>query len=73
MHNSTRASSARTPSRLPAGTGRYAPASQSRRFTVDSSLIRIGAFLDRKICRSALVASLDARTNAPYDYIPVTV
>lgn len=70
MHNSTRAM-ARTPSRLPAGTGLYAPASQSRRFTVDPSLIRIGAFLDRKIFRSALVASSHARTTARYDYIPV--
>ncbi len=72
MHNSTRAT-VRTPPRLPAGTGFYAPASRRRRSTIDASLTPLDAVLIRKIFRSALVACSNARTIARYDYIPATV
>lgn len=72
MHNSTRAA-ARTPSRPPAGTGFCAPASRRRRSTIDASLTPLDAVLIRKIFRSALVASSNARTTTRYDYIPATV
>lgn len=72
MHNSTRAA-ARTPPRLPAGTGFHAPASQRRRFVVDALLVPTDAIIFRKIFRSALVTSSNARTTARHDYIPATV
>lgn len=78
MHNSTRAAArkrttVRTLPRFPAGTGFYAPASHRRRSTIDAFLIPLEAIVIRKIFRSALVASSNARTTARYDYIPATV